>query len=196
VSAVTRGATGPGMAGRVRELAPSLLAGFLLPAVVYWLVRPHVGGDAAALAIGGAVPALWTVLRLAFWRRVDPAALVGTAAFAGAAVVSVLTGGSSLPLKLHDAVVTGALGLACLVSVAIRRPLLGLLGRRLGTPHALGAGTAIAGVTLIVHAAAHTLVALALPTSSYVIVSRVVGLPIYAAGALALIWYLRRQAAA
>lgn len=196
MSAVTRDAVGPGMARRMRALAPSLLAGFLLPAVVYWLVRPHVGGDAAALAIGGAVPAAWTVLRLAGWRRVDPVALVGTVAFAAAAVVSVLTGGSSLPLKLHDAVVTGALGLACLVSVAIRWPLLRLLGRRLGTPHALAAGTAIAGVTLVVHAAAHTLVALTLPTSSYVVVSRVVGLPIYAVGAVTLVWYLRRQAAA
>jgi hypothetical protein len=53
-------AASPRMAARLRTLTPSLVATFVLPIVVYFLLRPHVGGDATALAIGGAIPAAWS----------------------------------------------------------------------------------------------------------------------------------------
>jgi hypothetical protein len=181
---------------RLWRLAPSLGVAIVVPVIAYWLGRPHVGGDTAALAIAGAIPAAWTAGRLAWRNRLEPVGVVGVVGFGAALLVSALSGGSALPLKLQDSVVTGVIGLACLASVALRRPLLAVLLRLLrraapaGRP--LAAITTIIGATLLVHAVAHAIVALTLPTSAYLVLSRLVGVPIYLAGAVVLLWYVRR----
>jgi hypothetical protein len=170
---------------RLWPLPAVVLLVIAIPILVYRLVRPHVGSDTAALAIAGIVPAASVVVRAVVRRRIDPIGTIGLAAFAAALLVSVLTGGSSLPLKLRDSVVTGALGLACVASIAARRPLVGVALRLLGRDpgdRPMHAVTAIAGGTLFVHSAAHAVVALTLPTATYVVAARLVGIPVYAAG--------------
>jgi hypothetical protein len=163
-----------------------------------------------------------------------------------------LSGGSPLALELRDVVPTGLIGLACLVSVLVRKPLslvlLRLFQRRNPQPASIGpastgpgsidpvpanpapigpapagalttrsapvtpapagpasAGrvsirnamilTGLLGVTLIVHAAALTALALSVSTTTYVSLSQPVGLPILAVGLLGVLWFRKRVVA-
>jgi hypothetical protein len=57
-------------------------------------------------------------------------ALLGVVAYGIALSISIVFGAGALPLKLHHALAAGAVGLVCLVSVAIGRPFLLLFIRR------------------------------------------------------------------
>jgi hypothetical protein len=193
------------------SLLPSVLISIVAPAVAWIWIRPHVASGAAALAAVMAIPASYTLAGFAWRRRVDPVGVL-TVAGAGLALLgSWLAGGSALAIELQDPAETGALGLACLVSVIARRPLyligLRLMARRnaqaagmLADPSLARAGaatgvTAIIGVIFLVHATAITILALSVSPGTFVSLSRPVGLPIFAAGLITLIWYRRRRRA-
>jgi hypothetical protein len=85
---------------------------------------------AAALAIAGAVPAAWTLARFAWRRRLDPVGVLAVGGFSVALLVAALAGGNPLLLKVRDAPLIGVIGVAFLLSAAVRKPaLLHLLGR-------------------------------------------------------------------
>jgi hypothetical protein len=186
---------------------PGALASIVAPALAYTLVRPHVAGSAIALLAAMAVPAGWTLAAFAWRRRADPLGLLSVAGLGAALAVSYLTGGSALAVELQDPAGTGALGLACLVSVVAGRPLwlmaLRLLARRNAraarlladpaTRRTAAVETAIIGAIFLAHAAAITILALTLPTGTFLAVSRPVGLPVIAAGLTVLICYRRRR---
>lgn len=189
------------------SLLPGVAAGIVAPALVYALIRPHVAGNASALLAAMAIPAGWTVARFAWRRRADPFGLISVAGLGSALAVSYLTGGSTLALELHDPAVTGALGLACIVSVIARRPLQLVALRLLALRNAQAARllaapairrnstveTAIIGAIFLTHAITITVLALTLPTGTFLAVSRPVGLPIIVAGLPILIGYRRRR---
>jgi hypothetical protein len=191
------------------SLLPSALANIVAPALAYALIRPHVASSATALLAAMAIPAGWTLATFAWRRRADRLGLLSVAVSAVALAVTYLTSGSALALELQDPAETGAIGLACMVSVLARRPLyltvLRLLARRnaeaarmLSDPairRSATVETAIIAAILLVHAIAITILALTLPTATFLAVCRVVGLPIIAAGLSLLIWYRRRRRA-
>jgi hypothetical protein len=174
------------------------MARFLVvPAVsllAYFAVRPHVPSDAAALAMAGAFPAAWTIALVLARRRIDRWTALTSAGFALGCVASLLAGGNSLPLKLHEAAVTFVVGVVLLGAVLIRRPL--PLGRILKVPDAgrrLDATlNAMVGGFLVLHALLHLALALTLPTATYLVAGRVVNWAAIGAGALCLYSYLRR----
>jgi hypothetical protein len=177
---------------------PRLAAAVVVPLVVYLLVRPHTGNDAAALAVAGGIPATFAVARFAWRRRIDPVGLVIVAGFGIAVLVSALTGGSSLVLKVRDAVPFGAIGVAFLLSAAVGKPLLGPLLQRAGRGGQLPSswltvGTVIIGLTLTVDAVARVALALVLKTSTFLAVEHEASWSILALGAAAL-WFTRRRA--
>lgn len=189
------------------SLLPSVLASIVAPPLAYALIRPHVASSAAALLVAMAIPAGWTLAIFAWRRRADPLGLLSVAGFGVALAVSYLSGGSALALELQDPAVTGALGLACVVSVIARTPLqlmaLRLLARRSAqaarimadpaTTRTSTVATAIIGAIFLTHAIAITILALTLPPGTFLAVSRPVGLPIAAAGVIILIWYRRNR---
>jgi hypothetical protein len=182
----------PGLPGNRAALRRTALI-MLAPVVAYGLVRPLVDSDTLALGIAGAIPVIYSILLAAVTRRIDPIALLTAIAFSLACVTSVIAGGSSLPLKLHEAAITFAVGLVMLVAVVIRRPL--SAGRLLRVPSATKAidsalGAMIGGF-LVLHALLHLALAVSLSTSSYVVVSRVVDWGTIAVGLLGLSAYVR-----
>ena len=165
----------------------------LAPVLAYAVVRPLVGSDALALGIAGAIPVVYSIVLAAVRRRIDPLALLTAIGFSLACLASVLAGGSSLPLKLHEAAITFGIGLVMLVAVVIGRPL--PAGRLLRVPSATRAidsalGAMIGGF-LVLHALLHLALAVSLSTGSYVVASRVVDWGTLAIGALGLSAYLR-----
>lgn len=187
----------PTISALYRRIGPGVLINLVAPIIVFELIRSTIDNDTLSLAIGAAVPLLWTVGRLVIARTVDPIGVAGIALYGLGLVVVWLTGGSAIGLELRDAAPTGLIGLACLGSALIRRPiivpLLRLAGRRvIMDARSATMITSLFGVTLVTHAAALTALALSLSVSTYVAVHQVVGLSIVAVG-VAGIWWLRRR---
>jgi hypothetical protein len=182
--------------------------GGVLPIVVYFGLREVLHSDGYALAVSALIP-LTTVLARTGTRRFGLIAAIATVVLVVALTVSIASGGSALPLKLRRAAITGPLGIACLGSVVIRRPLLpallGLLpaGRpALARIESWRAGltgerayvlTTIVGLTLLTDAVAQVLLALVVSTSTFVAITGLVRLAIAAVGLVACAGYVRMR---
>jgi hypothetical protein len=192
-----------------------LVAGLLVPVIVFVAFLRTLGNATEALAISEAIPVLW-VLAYAVWRRrIEP---VGATAVAGVGIALLLTialGGSPLPLELHRALFPGAVGIACLISLAARRPLLEIAKSRLANErpeatvqarpqleasdahHALAVLTAIIGVTTSADAAAQITLAFTVSPATFGLAAHIAAWVIIGVGlaacALYLRWTVRRQ---
>ncbi|HEX4725511.1 MAG TPA: VC0807 family protein [Pseudonocardiaceae bacterium] len=177
-----------------RRMLPGLLTRIVVPLAGYAVLRPFVGSDAVALAVAAAVPTVWTIGSLLVRRKLDPFGVLGMAGFGVSLLLLWLTGGSAIAVKLGEPVVTGLLGVACLVSVVVGKPAYALLMRATGRPATGGAGTVtvIIGTLLAVHAAVLVLLAFVLSTTDYLAIGRPVGWGVLAIGIAVLFWYRRR----
>jgi hypothetical protein len=189
---LTRAGQGRPAIGRSpRRQALRAAAMLAVPTIAYFAARPWASSDAVALAIGGAVPLGYQV---AVRRRVDAWALASGIGFALACLVSLLAGGSSLPLTPHEAAVTFLVGLGPLAAVLVRRPI--PLGRWLKVPAAdrrLDATlSTLVGGFLVLHASMHLALAMMLSTSTYLIAGRLINWATVAVAAVAMYGYLRR----
>jgi hypothetical protein len=101
------------------------------------------------------------IVLVVFRRRIDLWAVLTAVGFAFGRLASLLAGGSSLPLKLHEAAVTFVLGIVLLGAVLARRPL--PVGRVVKVPHADRAVDAALSVMiggfLVLHALLHVALA-------------------------------------
>jgi drug/metabolite transporter (DMT)-like permease len=183
----------PNRAHLWRNVLVSVLINAVAPLVLYDQLRHRVGSTTTALIAAAGVPLLWTAGRLVMRRRLDPIGLLSLAGFALGILLVLLTGGNPLVFKIREAVLTGVLGLVCLGSIVVRHPI-GLLALRRSQTAAPEAAlrhaalwiTAIAGVTLVAHAAVSITLAVVLPTTTFLAVHQLVGLGILALGVLAL----------
>src|SRR5919205_1145456 len=107
-----------------RNLILSLVINGLVPVVVYTLVHPLLATDASALAIAGAVPALRTLTLWLWRRRVDYIGVYAIVGFAIACAAAALSGGNGFLLKVHGSLLSGTIGVVCLLSVLIGQPVL------------------------------------------------------------------------
>ncbi len=214
VEAARRGAQRIGSAGarysRWQKLR--LAAGVLIPVATYVVLSNALHSALAALAITEAIPVAWVFAIGLRKRRVDPIALIAAIVLLVAVLVSVAAGGSVLPLKLRRAVVTGSLGIACLGSLLVGRPLLPaamdwlarawprterltrVLGGRASRRQTIVL-TAIIGVTLLGDATAQVTLALSVSTAAFLGASRLARMAIFTVGLGACALYLRWVAA-
>jgi hypothetical protein len=186
----------------LRRVLPRVVLNAGIPLVLYLVLQPAIG-DVAALAVGAVVPAVAIAVELVLRRRLDPIGVFALLAVAVALVVFLLSGENPLALKLHDVLLTGPLGVVMLVSAAIGRPLLLVVGRALGRrrpdgrtavpvrSRLLTVGTVLAGAFLTMHAAVILVLALTLPTAVFLAVGRPVGWAVIAVGVLA--WWVYRR---
>ena len=94
----------------------------LLPFIIYSYAAPIIG-DVKALLASSVPPILWSLIEFVRTRRLDVISLLVLAGI----VLSLLAffgGGGARMLQLREKLVTGVIGLAFLVSAAIRRPLI------------------------------------------------------------------------
>lgn len=192
-----------------RARAIRLIAGLLLPLIAFVVLVRSLGNATEALAITDAIPMLW-VIAFAIWRRrIEPIGAIAVAVSAIALLLTIALGGSSLPLELHRAVFPGAAGLACLISLAARWPLLSIASTKLARarPEATAATrpkldspgayrllitlTAIIGVTLVADAAAQVALALTVSASTFGVVTRIASWVIVGTGLAVCVLYAR-----
>ncbi|WP_316745649.1 VC0807 family protein [Streptomyces sp. MK7] len=195
-------AAGPG-GGRRHSPAVLLVLASLSPLALYYLLRPVVHSDGTSLAIAAAAPVGLALASPLTGRRSLWGGLLVAAGFGLALAATVLSGGSSLPLKLYRPLATGVFGLACLISVAVRRPLVEHLLRaaarrdprvRAALARAddgarlrrrLTGITLIVGVVCLAEAAVTTALAFSLPTGAFLVTSRVIRWAVAALGVAA-----------
>lgn len=172
---------------RRRSPGLSFVISHFVPLITYFVVRPHVASDTEALAIAWFIPLGWTLGSSAWFRRLDVIGLIGIAAYGVALFVSVFFGLGALPLKLHHAAAAVVVGLVCLVSVAIGRPILLLLVRgitkaaggdapvrvatdpRSRTGRTLRSLTLLVGIACLADAALQTALAITLSTGAFLV---------------------------
>lgn len=191
---------------RPPRLSPNrLAAGLLLPLAGYLLIRALAGSSATALLIITGAPAIWLLGTWIARRRLDPIGVVALGTTVLAAAAYALTHGDPLALELRRGVVTGAMGLAALASVAFRRPLLLLLAEqraqanpeftaRLADParrRFITTLTAIVGLFLALDGLSQVVLALTVPTGSFVAASSSARIIILGVGLIVTGWYIR-----
>ena len=196
----------PGQPGRrgLPALA-ALVINFVVPLLAYELLKSHVSHSATALILAGAIPVAYTLVVLAVTRKLDPIGVVSVVTFGFGVLLSWASGGSALALELQDPALTGLIGIACLASVALGRPLHPIILRWLGRNNARYSDiasrtqkktsmmtTAVIGVAFTVHAAAVAILALTQSTSTFVAWQNLVGLPPVAIGIGGLFFYRSR----
>jgi hypothetical protein len=171
-------------------MAPSVIGGAIIPLAVYYLVRHQVNGDAVALAIAGIPAATWVLVQWLRLRHIDPIGAIVLCGFIGGLIVSAALGGDAFVLKARDSALTFLLGVACLLSLRFRRPVMFYMGRSLSTggnrarraaydglwdrpggPHAFRVITAVWGVGLIADAGLILLLASTLTTRVFLATS-------------------------
>jgi hypothetical protein len=185
--------TRPNRTQVLRNVAVSVLINAVAPLILFDLLQRRVGSTTTALIAAAGIPLLWTLGRLVVRRTLDPIGLLSLAGFALGILLVLLTGGDPLVFKIREAILTGIIGLVCVGSILVRRPvgLLVLRRSQAGAPeaalrHAALWITAIAGITLVAHAAVIVTLAAVLPTATFLAVHQLVGLGILAVGVLAL----------
>ncbi len=184
-----------------------LMINLAVPVLVYALLRPHVHSDITALVVGAAIPTAYSAGVLLWRRRLDAIGVFAIVCFAFGLLLVTATGGNELVFKLREDIWTGILGLACLISVAVRRPLffvgLRLAARRntqiaeqISEPHARRIITVVTwaiGVILLVHALVIVALALTASTTTFLILKTPFSLAIVGGGVTALVFWIRRQ---
>jgi hypothetical protein len=188
-----------------------LIAGLVVPIIAFVVLLELVGNATGALAITDGIPVVWAFAFAIWRRRIEPITLIPMAVFTLALVLAIVFGGSPLPLELRRSWFPGTVGLACLISLAVRRPLLVLAADKLAAAHpeqaAQGGGlrleaverrrllvalTAIVGVTGTADAAAQIVLAFTVSTATFGVVARIASYVIIGCGLAVGALYVRR----
>ena len=177
-----------------------LIAGLILPLVAFFVLLEAIGNATGALAVTDALPLLWVVGYGIWRRRIEWVGLAATVVFAIALGLTFIFGGSPLPLELRRAWFPGTVGLAFLISLVVRRPLLHVAavrleaahpeqtanpGRDLNSPGArrsMAILTGIVGVFGTADAAAQIALALTVSTTHFVVLSKIASYTIIGCG--------------
>src|SRR5262245_345000 len=100
----------------LRMLVPSVLINLVAPIVCFFVTPPFLPNDTVALAIASAIPVVRTLYVWAVRKRLEPIGALAAVALILAVALSAVWNGGSLPIKLHEAMLTCLLGLVCLGS--------------------------------------------------------------------------------
>ncbi|OAJ54359.1 hypothetical protein A6V36_06480 [Paraburkholderia ginsengiterrae] len=189
--------------GFVLELAVN----FLLPWLAYRLALPHLG-ETGALIASAVPPVVWSLIELARFRRVDALSMMVVAGIV-LSIAAMALGGSPRMLLLRESLVSGMIGVAFLLSLPMRRPLIFYLARasvaremeggaarfealwqeRPTLGPALRFMTLVWGVGLTGETALRAWMALTWPIERFLVVSPFIGYAIYGGLMLWTLWY-------
>jgi hypothetical protein len=170
-----------------RNLIIDLVIDSFIPFCLY-LVLEHIGlSSLNALAISGAIPVVHTIALGISQRKLNWIGIISAIGFLVEYVSALWLGGNTLFLKINDLLLTGPLGAVLLISALAGKPLLLLVGRLVASDQSAPTGrpsdpasrkhvtrvTAGLGLLLIAHAALGIVLAVILPTTTFLVVSKI-----------------------
>lgn len=112
----------------IRGIIPSLVVNAAVPFIVFQVVKSKGYSDLVALSAAALLPAIGVSIGVIRQRHVDLIAALALAGI-GVSVVAVFLGGDPRVLLMRESIVTGALGVACFMSLLFPRPLMFYFGR-------------------------------------------------------------------
>jgi hypothetical protein len=200
------------LVSRFRGIIPSLVINGAIPLIVYAVLQQRLHDEALVLVIGGLIPTVFTLFELVRSRRLDAIGAISIAGFAFTLLITVVSHGNPLLIKLQPVFFSGPLGLICLGSVVVGRPLHLVLMQALAGKNATASrimanpdrrrnstiATLLIAAMFCAHAASIAVLALTLPTAAFLAISQPVGYATFGAGVLGLFLLgtrLRRQTA-
>ncbi len=116
----------------IRGLLPSILINGAVPLAIYLILKHYNYSDLIALSASVLFPVIGSVISIVRQHTLD---LIAAIALVGIAVsiIAVFLGGDPKLLLIRESFVTGALGIACFVSLLFPRPLMFYFGRYFAT---------------------------------------------------------------
>jgi hypothetical protein len=108
-------------------LVPGLVIDAALPYVIYVLLSPHIG-ELNALIASSVPPLMSNIVSLVRTRKIDA---FGLLIFLGivVSIIAVFIGGDPRILLVRESLVTGMMGIVCLVSLLFPKPFMYYLGQ-------------------------------------------------------------------
>jgi intracellular septation protein A len=195
---------------KLLRTAPELCANFLAPYLVYQALHT-LYGDTTALIASAIPPLLWSIYELIKTRRLDAISILVIASILFT-IAATGMGGSPRLIQIREALITGAVGVMFLVSLAFPRPMIFYLARatmarnteegaasfealwaKPGVPHTFFILTIVWGLGLIVQTALMCYLAYIWTISRYLLISPILG---YGIIGLLLLWsfaYIARR---
>jgi hypothetical protein len=187
-----------------------VLVNGVLPFVVYTLADPRLG-DVGALIASAVPPTLWALAQFVRSRRVDALSMLVLAGIVFS-LLALMGGGGAKFLQLRENLVTGAIGLVFLGSIAVRRPLIFYLARATMLRNSPGEAasfdamkdsarfkrtmtvmTLVWGLGLFGRTAAACVLVFSVPIPTYLILHPILGYATMGALGLWTVWYAARQ---
>lgn len=104
-----------------------LVVNLVLPWLAYRIAQPHYG-DTGALYASAIPPLVWSIVEFIRLRRVDALSVLVLLGIA-LSIVAMALGGSPRVLLMRESLVSGAIGVAFVVSLVLARPLIFYLAR-------------------------------------------------------------------
>ncbi|RZI48536.1 VC0807 family protein [Lactococcus kimchii] len=158
----------------LKKYLPSLIFAIILPVFAYLLLKVGGSSDTLALGIATAFPVLHMIWDLVTKKTLNPVSLVAIIGFLISLLTVYLTHGNNLAFKLWHPLLTGAIGLIFLSSVVVNKPLLELASEGKESHSKMLILTVFMGTIFALHALTVILLAFLLPTTAFVIFSKIV----------------------
>lgn len=109
------------------RVAMDLIVNLFLPWLAYTLVAPRYG-EFGALVASSIPPLLWSLLELAWHRRIDALSILVLGGI-GLSVLAMALGGDARLLLIRESLISGLIGVAFMLSLLFKRPLVYFLAR-------------------------------------------------------------------
>jgi hypothetical protein len=114
------------MTKKLRMIA-EIVVNLVLPWLAYTLAKPG-HSEFVALIASSIPPLLWSVVELAWHRRLDALSMLVLGGIA-LSVIAMLLGGDARLLLVRESLISGLIGVAFLISLLFKRPLVYFLAR-------------------------------------------------------------------
>jgi hypothetical protein len=113
----------------VRPLLRSILLNAAIPLILYRLTKRYLtASEVVALSVAALFPLAESLSDVTRKRTLDPIGVIVLAGM-GASMIALAFGGSIKLLLIRESLFTGAVGIACLASLMLPRPLMFYFGR-------------------------------------------------------------------
>ena len=116
----------------IRGLVPSIILNGAIPLAIYLILKQYHYSDLIALSASVLFPAIGSVVSIVRQRTLDLIAALALVSIA-VSMLAILLGGDPKLLLIRESFITGALGIACFVSLLFPRPLMFYFGRYFAT---------------------------------------------------------------
>ncbi len=116
----------------IRGFLPSIIINGAIPLAIYLILKHYNYSELVALSASVLFPVIGSVISIVRQRTLD---LIAALALLGIAIsiIAIFLGGDPKLLLIRESFLTGALGIACFVSLLLPRPLMFYFGRYFAT---------------------------------------------------------------